>query len=270
MGKVKLIGEGVRWESIEKSIQEMISRHPTVIFIRCPQRSTVPHLLGTAIARSTGDIIAITDSTCTLDARWISAILTAHQAAHPVIGGSVESGRCKSLVDWAAYFCDYGQFMRPLADGAVTEVPGNNLSFKRKALQYGQEFVRNGFWKTYWCRALQDGGMTLMSMSSIVVYCKKSYRLIPFLIRRFHHGRCFAGMRTGRAKVHVRAYYLAGSPILPLLLAARITQSVLPKRRYRKEFILSFPLSVLAVFAWSAGEFWGYAAGQGNSCRHII
>jgi glycosyltransferase involved in cell wall biosynthesis len=254
----------------DDSLQASIAEHPKVRLIRCPPNSTLPHLLGTAIARSTGDIIAVTDSACTLDARWISAILAAHEASYPVVGGAVEAVRYGSLVDWAAYFCEYGQFMRPLREGIVNEVPGNNISFKRATLQHGQEFVCNGFWKTYWCRALQQGGIALISMPSIVVYCKKSYRLIPFLIRRFHHGRCFAGMRAARASIHARACYLAGSPLLPLLISARITRAVLAKRRYRKEFIRSFPLSVLSVLAWSAGEVWGYAAGQGDSCRHIV
>jgi glycosyltransferase involved in cell wall biosynthesis len=253
----------------DESVHVVVARYPQVIFIQCPWNSTLPHLLGAGIARSTGDIIAISDSSCAIDGHWISAILKAHETPYPVIGGAVEVARCRNNVDWAAYFCEYGQFMHPLAEGVVNELPGNNVSFKRDTLDKGREFVRKGFWKTYWCRKLQEEGIPLISMPSMVVYYRKSYRLSPFLIRRFHHGRCFAGMRVARTSIPRRACYVAGAPILPFLLLARITRSVASKGRYRKEFLFSLPFSLLAIAGWSLGEFWGYLAGPGNSCRYI-
>lgn len=242
---------------------------PDIKLIHFSKRKSLPLLLGAGIEQSTGDIVAVTDSTCVVAGNWVSEILKSHQAPHPVIGGGVEMAGGKGIVDWAAYFCDYGQFMHPMEEGVVNELPGNNVSFKRWALKRGQEYVRNGFWKTYWCRKLQEEGIQLISMPSIVVYYKKSFCLEPFLIRRFLHGRCFAGMRIAKVSVFKRMCYLAGSPLLPVLFLQRTINVVLLKRQYLKEFILSFPISVMAIVVWSLGECWGYLLGAGNSCDRI-
>jgi len=151
----------------------------------------------------------------------------------------------------------------------VSELPGNNVAFKRAALNKGTQFVEQGFWKTYWCRALQQEGVQLRSVPSMVVYDRKSYRLFPFLIRRYHHGRCFAGMRITHVAPFMRPLYLLGTPVLPLLFMRRIAGPIMKKRRYLPQFILSLPISILAVISWSWGEFCGYLAGPGRSCEFI-
>ncbi|MGH9931657.1 MAG: glycosyltransferase [Pyrinomonadaceae bacterium] len=253
----------------DDSLQEIMTKYPGVEFIRFPEKTPLPMLLGAGIARSRGGIVAVTDATCVADSNWIAATLKAHQSSHPVIGGAVEAAEGKNMVDWAAYFCEYGQFMRPLLEGPAEVLSGNNISFKRWTLTKGQEFVQNRFWKTYWCRRLQEEGIQLVSTPSMVIYDHKSYRLIPFLIRRFHHGRCFAGMRVSQVSAFRRAAYFASSPLLPLLFLARTISSIVSKRRHLKQFILSLPISILAIMVWSLGEFCGYLAGAGESCASV-
>src|SRR5260370_22468168 len=114
--------------------------------------------------------------------------------------------------------------------GAAPEVPGNNLSFKRSALSKGKEFTQDGFWKTYWCRKLQEEGLNLELRPSVVVYYTKSFELLQFLVRRFHHGRCFAGMRVVQASVSKRVAYAVGSCLLPFIFLTRTISRVMPKK----------------------------------------
>jgi len=62
---------------------------------------------------------------------------------------------------------------------------------------------------------------------------------------------------------------IATAPGLPVLFCARIVRVVLPKRRYRREFILAFPVIMLATITWALGELVGYLGGPGRSCRHV-
>lgn len=249
--------------------QSMTVKYPDLDFMRFPEKTALPVLLEAGIARSTGQIIALTDTGCEVDGRWVTSILEAHEASTPVIGGSVECDARTRLTDWAVYFCEYGQFMQPIEDGAANELPGNNLSFKRWTLSEGQEFLQGGFWKTYWCRRLQEKGISLELKRSIVVYYKKSFDFIPLLIRRFHHGRCFAGMRVKQSRLLMRVAYSVGSVLLPPLFLARTIIAVVPKRRHLKEFVFSLPITVLVIASWSLGEFCGYVTGTGKSCAHI-
>jgi hypothetical protein len=160
--------------------------------------------------------------------------------------------------------------MQPVPEGPADVLPGNNISFKRWTLTKGQEFVENGFWKTYWCGRLQKEGIELVSTPTMVIYDNKCYRLMPFLIRRFHHGRCFAGMRILRESGLKRALYLLASPLLPFLFLARTTSAIAAKKRHFKRFVLSLHVSILAIVVWSAGEFCGYLTGTGKSCTYVF
>jgi hypothetical protein len=247
----------------------LVADCPGVVLIRLPAAATLPQLLGTAIARAQGEIIAITDATCAVGEGWVPAILRAHEAPHPIVGGAVEPDGLKNRVDWAAYFCDYGQFMLPLVEGVVREVPGNNLSIKRAMLTKGRAFVEREFWKTYWCREMQAEGVSLHADPAIVVSYRKSFGLRRYLVHRFQNGRCFAGMRNAQLGALKRVAYAAGSPLLPILLALRVLRVVLPNGRHRRPFFLSLPLIALAVVSWALGECCGYLLGPGTSCRHV-
>jgi hypothetical protein len=240
------------------------------VMLRFPQGTPLPTLWGAGIRQSQGALLAVTDDCSIPDRRWIASLLTAHESLDLVVGGAVDPSPERSLVDWAAYFCEYGQFMLPLLGGNVSELPGNNIAFKRAALSRGTEFIEHGFWKTYWCRTLQQEGVPLRFVPDMVVYDRKSYRLLPFLIRRYYHGRCFAGMRIAQVSLVTRVLYALGTPLLPVLFMQRIAGLIVPKRRYLRQFILSLPILILAVLCWSWGEFCGYFAGPGRSCEYVV
>jgi hypothetical protein len=254
------------------SMAALEAAYPDVAFVSPSAEANLPMLLEEGIAKSSGEIIAITDASCATDDRWLASILEAHRSAGPVVGGAVEPASLVKLLDWAAYFCDYGQFMRPLVEGAAGEVPGNNFSFKRWALGEGESAGLNtpgGFWKSHWCNRLRQQGFELMLTPSVVLRSGRTYRFIPFLRRRFHHARCFAGMRLEQASIGRRLLYLVGSPFLPFLFFARLVRKITPKHKYLREFVLSTPLIAAAVTSWSVGEFCGYLCGAGRSCTHV-
>ena len=259
----------VAHNSAVEPISDLIAEYADVCFIKFTEKTTLPVLWATGIARTSGEIVAVTDSSCVVAENWISEIFAAHQADSPVIGGAVEMSESKSLTDWAAYFCEYGQFMKPLAAGAVEVLPGNDIAFKRDVLKKHPQFVENEFWKTYLCQQLQTEGIELISAPSMLVYYSKSFEFLPFLVRRFHHGRCFAGMRIKSETVFKRALYAVGTIVLPFVFFIRTITPVLQKRRFVREFILALPISVLAILLWSIGETCGYLAGTGKSCEHI-
>lgn len=256
---------------LKEKTAEWTREFPAIEFVEFTEKTSLEKLLGVGIARARGNIIAITDSSCVVASDWISSILQSHEAEKsPVIGGSVEmSENGGSLTDWAAYFCDYGEFMPSAPRRAAAVVPGNNFSFKRAILQYGAEFVKPEFWKTLWCRRLQTEGIKLFSEPAIRVGWRKNYKLIPFLVRRFYQGRCFAGMRFAKESFFKRILYAVGSIFLPFVFLFRIAAPVLNKKQFFIKFLVSLPIIVLAIVSWSIGEAIGFLAGTGTSCRRI-
>ncbi len=255
---------------LKEKADEWIEKFPAVEFVVFSERTSLAKLLGAGIARASGAIIVVTDSSCIVAGNWISSILRAHEAEKsPVIGGAVEMSKNGKLTDWAAYFCDYGEFMPPAPRGIVEVVPGNNFSVKRAALRRGTEYVAPEFWKTLWHRQLQSEGIELFSEPAIRVGWRKTYKLNSFLVRRFHQGRCFAGMRFAEQTFSRRIFYSVGSIFLPVVFLYRIAAPVLRRKRFFGKFLLSFPIIVLAVIFWSVGEAFGFLAGTGTSCGRI-
>lgn len=249
---------------------EWIEKYPTVSFIEFAAKTSLPVLLGAGIARAHGEIVAVTDSSCVVAQDWVSSILKAHRAESPVIGGAVEMLEDgNSSTDWAAYFCDYGQFAPPAPRGIVDAVPGNNFSVKRQVLKRGTEFVGNEFWKTHWCRHLQSLGIRLISEPTILVNRRKTDKLIPFLFRRFYQGRCFAGMRVAKETIFKRLFYALCTIFLPMVFFYRTLAPLIGKKRFFGKLLTALPVIAAAISFWSVGEAVGYIAGAGNACKRI-
>ena len=140
----------------DEAANQSIVQDEGVLTLRFPRGTPLPALWGAGIRQSRGAIIAVTDACSVPDRRWVLSTQAAHESSDLIVGGAVDPMPQRSLVDWAAYFCEYGQFMLPLTGGDVSELPGNNIAFKRAALDKGTQFVEQRFWKTYWCRALQQ------------------------------------------------------------------------------------------------------------------
>jgi hypothetical protein len=90
-----------------------------------------------------------------------------------------------------------------------------------------------------------------------------------FLSERFHYSRSFAGMRVSRAPLRVRLTWALASLALPAVLVARLTRSVVRRRRHIAWYVRAFPLVVLFSVMWSIGEFVGYLTGPGDSILKV-
>jgi len=242
--------------------------YPGVTFIKSPVDTDLPMMLSEAIGRARGEIIAITDSGSIVAEDWCESILKAHTLTDaPVVGGTVEPERLTGLASWAAFFCDYAQFMLPAESRCIEAVPGNNISIKRRALRSGTEFVEDEFWKSLWCRHLRSEGVELVMEPAISVVSENRYRLLPLLLQRFRQARAFAGFSSRNDSFWRRSVYAARSLLLPPLFTVRVTSAVIRKRRSLGMLILSWPIIALIAIFWSAGETVGYAAGRLGNAR---
>ncbi len=218
----------------------------------------MPELWEAGIRQSTADIVAITTAHCIPDRDWVLTILKAHEHPYPGIGGAIEGGQDSSLVDWAIYFCRYSSYMRPFPPGVVAEIPGDNASYKRWALDRCIDVRRKGFWEPEIHAVLRQDGHQLFMDPSIVVYHHKSFGVLSFMRQRFQHGRHFGRSRAERFSTVRRALYAASAPLIPLIFLSRISRQVFTKGRHRREFLLSLPFPLLFLLSWSAGELRGY------------
>ena len=234
---------------------------PAVKLVVRPPSALIPELWEAGIRRSSGDIVAITTAHCVPGKDWLIQMLKAHEAAVPAIGGAIENYESAGVVDWAIYFCRYSQYMLPFRESLVPEIPGDNASYKRVYIDRCHHVRHNGFWEPAVHTELKKAGLQLLLVPSIVISHKKSFSLKGFLKQRFQHGMQFGRERASRFPGPKRALYVLLSPAIPVAFLVRISQQVLSKRKHRKEFLISLPILLLFLLAWTWGELIGYLRG---------
>jgi glycosyltransferase involved in cell wall biosynthesis len=240
-------------------------RYPWVKLIEAPSDTTLPKLRAMAFQESSGDLVAVLEDHCLVEPNWARQMIEAHRSEYPVIGGSIENAACEKLVDWAAFFCEYSQAMKPTREGEVDAIPGNNVSYKRWIFQRFQHDIEAGVWDFVLHEHIRKENIPLYSIPSITVYHKMSRSLGWFIVQKFHFARSFAGMRLARSSWIRHLLYGAGGVILPSVLAKRIISCVWKKGRHRLELIISLPILMLLLLSWGLGETIGYIFGPGSS-----
>jgi glycosyltransferase involved in cell wall biosynthesis len=248
-------------------------RFPQVKVLHFDDPLTLPQLRGRGIAAARGEVIALLDPYSIVDGNWVAQVLQEHRMRpHPVIGGAVDPFQAdrQGWPAWAQYWNEYGMFLSPVREGPVDILPGSNLSYKRVALFEGERPRYEEFWKTFANWDVEAGGLPLWLAPAIRVELYKPIPFRDFLATRFHHGRCFAGMRSAGASRPARWVRALLAPVLPAVFIWRWSRGFWTKGRYRMRYLLSLPLQVLLFGNWARGEMMGYLAGSGQSCKELF
>ena len=245
-------------------------RHPDVHVLEFDEVKSVPWLRAAGIRAARGRLVAVTEDHCVPRPDWYRSIVAAHRrSGWAAVGGGVENDCTHRSVDWAVFFCEYHHLMSPVPAGPSDLVPGMNVAYDMDALAPVADAFSDGLWENFLHERLRDAGYTTGLDPSIVVGHRKHFTVPMFLSERFHYSRSFAGMRVAGDPIGTRLRWAALSLGLPALLVARLTRSVLRRRRHLGWYVRAFPLVVLFSVTWSLGELVGYLFGPGDSILKV-
>src|SRR5439155_4052144 len=145
---------------------------------------------------------------CVAPQNWLAEIVKAHELGYMVVGGAVENGTTDRIIDWSVFLCEYSSAMLPITAGEVKAIPGNNVAYKRAALELIADHIKANFWECFLHEQLAKKGVKFLSVPSIVVVHKKEFGFFDFLSQRFHYSRSFAGMRGALIPRAMRLCYV--------------------------------------------------------------
>lgn len=224
------------------------------------------------LSAAQGNLVATTEDHCIVRAGWCAAILNAH-AQHPeaaAIGGAIENGSTGSLLDWASFFITQGLHLSPLGQREVRATTNEaNLSLKRWAVERIGDSQGLGFMAILELRRLAGEGATLRVDDRMVVdhFQEIGFRATSAI--HFHNGRTIAGFRRAVGMSAEDWLRMFGALLLPLVRTYRAGRTVWAKGRLRRTLIVSLPLMLWLDVCQGAGHLVGYAAGPGDSPRHL-
>ena len=248
---------------------EIARRFPRARIIPVARGTTIPRMRELAFEAATGDAVAVIEDHVIVPAGWARALLDARRETGAVIGGSIDNAARSSVVDWAAFLCEYSHCITPLPAGPTGSLPGNNVIYDRALLQRYRDTIAAGKWENHLHDAMHRDGVPMILRPEIGVGHKKHYTVGEYLSQRFLYARSYAGERVKGMPLARRLSYGAAAFALPPLLMYRTVTRVLAKRRYRMQLALSIPLLVLFIASWTAGEIVGYWAGPSDSLSRV-
>ncbi|HET9799816.1 MAG TPA: glycosyltransferase family A protein [Gemmatimonadaceae bacterium] len=244
-------------------------RFPSARVIAVPAGTTIPRMREVAFAAATGDAIAVIEDHVVVPSGWARALLEARRETGAVVGGSIDNAARSSVIDWAAFLCEYSHCITPLPSGPSSALPGNNVVYDRELLARYRNVIAEGKWENNLHDAMHRDGVPMVLRPDIGVGHKKHYTVSEYLSQRFLYARSYAGERVRGMPLTRRLAYGAAAFALPPLLMYRTVARVLAKRRYRVQLALSIPLLVVFIASWTAGEIVGYWMGPADSLSRV-
>ncbi len=251
---------------------EIRENYPEVRLSVCPRTATLPEMRTVALGDSTAPFVAVTEDHCVPPSDWLRTFQDALNR-HPdtvVIAGCVINGVKDRALDWATYLCEYTGTAPPVPEGPNAQLAGMNVVYRRAALEgVSRDLLQKGFWETTVHPVLAARHQGLMSTNHIrIFHCKKfSFRL--FAAQRFIYSRYFAGIRFTPEQRARRMLAAVITPVLPLLLVARLAHALSAKQDLRGPALRALPYLLVFFVIWAAGEIVGYVRGPGDALRQI-
>jgi hypothetical protein len=237
-------------------------RSDNVTVVISERRRLVPELWGLGFAQARGSIVAVTIAGCIPQPRWIDAIVRAHQSPDAGVGGAIEQHVPGAIVDWAVYFVRYAAYMQPMAAGPALQVPGDNGSYKRAALEDERAAIAaRGFWEYEINTRLVARGRRLSLAPDMLVRHTHSFGIRGFCRQRWQHGRIFGRRKAAGMSGPTRLARTLMAPVSLALMVVRAATQVFSRRRHRLAFLRALPLVVVFHACWIAGETAGLSAG---------
>ena len=253
-------------ESVRSAVRQAF---PTVRLLEVDSSVTIPAMRALAFDAATAPAIAVIEDHVIVPPGWARQMLNALGDGTRVVGGAVENAATTTVLDWAAFLCEYSHCLPPLTSGSVEWLTGNNVAYPRALLDRYAGAVHAGKWENHLHDAMRQNGVTLVCEPQIVVGHKKHYSFGEYLSQRYLYARSYAGARVTGVAFPVRTAYGLAAFVLPPLLFYRTVTRILRKGRHQGWLVRSLPLIAVFVCAWGLGEVVGYWRGAGDSLSKV-
>jgi len=223
------------------------------------------------VAEAQAPLVAFTEDHCYPEPTWGEALLRAHHSGEfAAVGPVVLNANPRSPVSWGIFLVFYGPFMAP-AHADAEMLPGNQSCYRREVLlEYGDRLAEMLECESLLHWDLHARGHRLRQEPLARVHHLNHSRILPLLEETCWASRTFGGLRASGWGAAKRAFYAAGSALLPAIRLRRVLAQArgvgLPGGTLRR----ALPTAALTLCASAAGEMLGYVAGPGRASQQVF
>lgn len=236
---------------------EGLAPSASVDLVLGPPGASIPVLRGLGLRAAAGELVALTEDHLYPAPDWLETLLAPLEAGFDVVGGGMENRARGRLVDWAAYFSDYGFYSFARGPGRTPSLLTDaNVVYPRRWVADIAAWASSGAWENVVHDRLARRGARFRFEPAARMYHEHRYGLAAFLGNRFTHGRDYARARRVEQPDTAGWARALGAPVLVPLLWARIARA--SWREAPGAFVGAAPLTFLLLAGWAAGEAVGY------------
>lgn len=242
---------------------------PDVRTISVAADATIPQMRTVGIRAASADAIGVLEDHVIVPRDWTERMLSELAAGSEVVAGPVDNEATETLVDWAAFLCEYSAVLPPLNDGPSDWLPGNNTVYRRAVIERFDALLDDGKWENHLHDHMRAEGVTLTLRNDIVSGHKMHYTFGLYLTQRYLYSKSFAGARVREAPMGKRILMGLSAFALPPVIYFRVVRNIVSKGQHVGKLLPSLPLLVPFSLSWGLGEVAGYLFGAGKSLSKV-
>lgn len=242
---------------------------PSVRVVSVPSDTTIPQMRTIGMRASCAEAVGVLEDHVIVPPNWTERMLDEIASGSDVVAGPLDNQATETLVDWAAFLCEYSAILPPLNDGPSDWLPGNNTVYRQSVLRKFDALLDDGKWENHLHQHLLADGAKLTLLNDVVSGHKMHYTFGLYFTQRYLYSRGFAGMRVEDARIGKRILMGVFAFALPVIVYFRVVRNVVTKGRHIRKLLLSLPMIVPFSVAWGAGEVVGYWFGAGQSLSKV-
>jgi hypothetical protein len=225
-----------------------------------------PAARAAGVRAATAPVVFIGETHSYPDPGWAEALIRAHDQPWAVVTPGFGNANPDGALSWSIFLLDYGRWLAGLPAGEISISPTHNVAYKRAVLlELGEALDR----------ALSHSDVLNIHLTSRGhrAYFEPTARIdhvnvsqpVPWVAERFLCGLLIAGQRAERWSLPRRIAYLCGSPLIPLVVLARVMAGVRQARRQVRLPWGTLPGLLVAAIIAAVGEMVGYARGVSSA-----
>lgn len=247
--------------------EDMTPFHSFQVVERGPMVTTGPHRAA-GVRAAKAPVIAFCEDHCYPQPGWAAAFLARHQEPWDAVGPSFGNANPWTLMSWTYIFMGFGPCINTTG-GPGTYAPWHNTSYKKPALMaFGDRLDDaldiEGFLMS---ELMEKGGKMYLEPHARTHHLNTS-KFGDWAPELFVGGRVYGARRSREWGIGRRAFHALTAGAIPLVRINRIIQHI--KRAGQGQLLPRIiPTLFMGLYFHATGEFFGYAAGFGNSASQF-
>ncbi len=192
---------------------------------------------------------------------WAAALLAAFEGPWATVVPAITNANPNGPVSWAAYVSDYGRWGEGRAQGEIPEALIYNAAYRRHVLVElgdGLEAALDTYSEALWPALRRRGHRAYFEPGARIAHLNVG-RLGPYVHEKLLAGFILGSLRAARWPWWRRLLYILASPLIALVLVARLREPARRIGRAQRLPLGTRPMIVVGAVLRAVGEAVAYA-----------